>query len=342
MKIYEVVIEPMSPFGTVLKGDTIFGHFCWQAATDPTLLDGGLDRWLGQYTSRPFAIFSSAWPVLPCENGHEYALSRPPILPGEIGSGDAVSRKQKMERRKMEKKRKWLLVSQDLRVELKSERMRSDLECFHACLGHAPRDTVRSLRGLSRQNRKLILSAAQPHNSINRLTMTTGTGPFAPFSHENHHYMPGLKLAIFVGADEEAVSVESLLAGLERIGSWGYGRDASAGLGKFIVHSVEERTWPTITDREKGCLTLGPVVPEKNTFLVCYGTPFTRFGRHGASLACSRHPFKKPVLMADDSSIMIPRDRAVFHKPYIGMAVQNISAADPRTVMQGYSLYLPC
>lgn len=341
MKLFEVLIEPTAPFGTVLKGDTIFGHFCWQAAMDPSLLDGGLEQWVSCYATQPFAIFSSAVPVLPGSDGNQYVLARPPILPAEVGSKDAASRKEKIEQRKEDKKRTWLLVGKNLQVELKPERFCSDQEAFQACLEHAPSSIARTLRDLPSQNRKLILSAAQPHNSINRLTLTTGTGSFAPFSHENHHYLPGLKLAIFVGV-VDAVSSGALRTGLERMGAWGYGRDASAGLGKFDVHSVEERKWPEVSENHRSCLTLGPVVPEKRTFSVCYGKPFTRFGRHGASLACSRHPFKKPVLLADDSAILLPRDRSVFNTPYIGTAVQNISAADTRTVMQGYSLYLPC
>jgi hypothetical protein len=59
-----LTITPLSPFGTPLKGDTLFGHVCWQAAEDPALLDGGLERWVGLYPERPFAVFSSAFPLL--------------------------------------------------------------------------------------------------------------------------------------------------------------------------------------------------------------------------------------------------------------------------------------
>jgi CRISPR-associated protein Csm4 len=70
-------------------------------------------------------------------------------------------------------------------------------------------------------------------------------------------------------------------------------------------------------------------------------TPFTRFGRHGDVLAKSSNPFKNPVIMADEGGIFIPKSHESFTKPYIGRAVMNISKAEPRTVMQGYSLYLP-
>ena len=54
MKIYGITIQPLSPFGTLLKGDTLFGHFCWQAAEDGALLAGGLDKWIDCYASESF------------------------------------------------------------------------------------------------------------------------------------------------------------------------------------------------------------------------------------------------------------------------------------------------
>jgi CRISPR-associated protein Csm4 len=89
------------------------------------------------------------------------------------------------------------------------------------------------------------------------------------------------------------------------------------------------------------CYTLAPCVPEKDTFVEMFFTPFTRFGRHGDVFAKSSNPFKNPVIMADESAIFIPKSRESFNKPYIGRAVIDISKAEPRTVMQGYSLYLP-
>jgi len=56
VKLYEVIIKPESGFGTPLKGDTIFGHICWQTAYDKNLLEGGLDRWIDCYAERPFFV----------------------------------------------------------------------------------------------------------------------------------------------------------------------------------------------------------------------------------------------------------------------------------------------
>jgi len=57
VKLYEITIRPVSGFGTPLKGDTLFGHFCWQAAYDASILNGGLNQWIACYAEKPCAVF---------------------------------------------------------------------------------------------------------------------------------------------------------------------------------------------------------------------------------------------------------------------------------------------
>lgn len=340
MKIYGITIKPTSPLGTPLKGDTLFGHFCWQAAEDPGLLQGGLDSWIAEYADNPFAVFSSAWPVLQQNGKTVYALPRPFGLEPVVN--EQCSRKERIERNKAAKKKKWLLADTDLKVELREEQLRTDSDLFDLFLKAQKPEDAKSLRLLPRGQKKICTPVTQPHNSINRLTMTTGGGEFAPFSLENFQYLPGLSLIIFVAVDENLLGAEQLQTAFERIGSWGFGRDAATGLGRFTVESVLEQQWPHAGESDSACFTLGPSVPEKNTYTRCQAEPFTRFGRHGSALACSANPFKKPVIMADEGAVLFPADRNVFNRPYIGSAVQNVSAVDQRTVTQGYSLYLPC
>ena len=340
MKVYGITIKPSSPFGTPLKGDTIFGHFCWQAAEDRTLLNNGLDQCIGRYNESPFAVFSTGCPVLQQDEETVFAIARPAGLVSETAK--QLSRREQILRHKKNKKRKWLLVDTSMKVNMADERLKSDAELFDLFL--ASRNTVdaKLLRLLGKKRRKIVTSVTQAHNSINRLTMTTGSGEFAPFSHDNFQFLPGLLLIIFAAVDEEVLGSDQLQTAFERIGRWGFGRDASAGLGRFTVESVREKVWPQADESDTACYTLGPSVPQKETFKQCHAVPFTRFGRHGAALACSANPFKKPVIMADEGAVLYPIDRKIFKTPYIGTAVQNISAVDKRTVAQGYSLYLPC
>ncbi len=340
MKFYGITIQPLSQFGTPLKGDTLFGHFCWQAAEDSNLLTGGLDKWIDCYHSNPFAVFSSAWPVLTRDNKTVYAVSRPSGL--QSGDDAKLERREKIKRNKIAKKQKWLLINQDLRINMDAANLQSDTELFDLFLQNLDSVDAKPLRLLAKEQQKLCVPVTQAHNSINRLTMTTGSGEFAPYSHDNFQFLPGLQLIIFVAVNEEATTIEKVRTGFERIGSWGYGRDATTGLGRFSVVSVDEQSWPQADTDAIACYTLGPSVPEKETFVQCHAAPFTRFGRHGSVLASSANPFKKPVLMADEGAVLYPVDKETFNKPYIGTAVHNVSVADPRTVVQGYSLYLPC
>jgi CRISPR-associated protein Csm4 len=182
----------------------------------------------------------------------------------------------------------------------------------------------------------------QTHNTINRVTGTTGEGGFAPFSVELIVYPPETELALFAGVDEGIINIEQVKAGLERIGDTGFGKDASTGLGRFQLGEETAINLSTLGSTfPNACYTIAPCVPEKNKYSEMYFTPFTRFGRHGDVLATSGNPFKNPVIMADEGAVLKPKNTEVFKKPYIGRAIGNISKIEPAAIAQGYSLYLP-
>ena len=307
------------------------------------MLNNGLDHWIARYGDAPFAVFSSAWPVFQEAEGMQIAVTRPAgLIPAPTAGTEETNRRDRILKSKADKKSKWLLLDASLQVNICADRLKSDTALFEMFLKSQKSGDVASLKLLGKQHQKILATVVQPHNSINRLASSTTGGEFAPFSHDNLQYLPGLSLLIFVAINEDALCVEQLQRGLERIGTWGYGRDASAGLGRFTVESVKEFIWPKADEMTSGCWTLGPSVPQKKTFVRCHATPFTRFGKHGSSLATSVHPYKKPVVMADDGAVLYPVDRTIFNAPYIGTAITDVSLVDKRTVVQGYSLYLPC
>ena len=338
MKLHEVTIKPISGFGTPLMGDTLFGHFCWQAAYDSGLLNGGLDRWIALYEERPFAVFSSASPRLSKEKA-QYALKRPALPNATLYPEWAEWDKRKLivERKKLLKKR-WMIIGQDLSLNLDAVEYKTDRELLELVRkessGEAPSWTI------DHESWQFISESAQPHNSINRLTMRTGAGEFAPFTETAAYYYPGTELAIFVLFDEEATDINRVAAGLERIGKWGYGRNASTGLGRFEVCRIRGLNLPSAPS-PNACYTLAPCVPQKGVFSDYSFNPFVRFGKHGDTLARSGNPFKNPVLMAGEGAVFFPRNLNSFDKPYIGSALLNTSKAIPQAVVQGYALYLP-
>ena len=115
IETYVITIKPESPFGTPLKGDTILGQFCWQVAEHPNLLNGGLDKWIEIYDKRPFAVFSSAYPVLVEGNRVSYAFKRPEFpmyllvkLLGDV-PGAETCKKRLLTRKKIKGKSGFLL-----------------------------------------------------------------------------------------------------------------------------------------------------------------------------------------------------------------------------------------
>ena len=337
MKVYAVTIIPESPFGTPLKGDTLFGQFCWQAVLNDELLDNGFDHWIGLYPERPFAVFSSAWPQIVEPSGTTIYCLPKPAMPTVFP--DTMSRQERAENRKKAKAKKWLPITANRLEDIASCNPVNDRELFERHLETLSEEEKRLLQYLPENQRKPIITSNRAHNSINRQTMTTGKG-FDPFSMDNFHYLPGLELVIFIGIDEDALDRERLSRGLKNIGRFGFGRDASTGLGRFSLGEINEIDWPQLKNNQ-ACFTLAPCVPEPDHYSQQFALPFTRFGRHGDQLVLSNNPFKNPIVMADEGAVFYPTDGMMPDKPYIGTAVTGLSQVQKNTVGQGYSLYLP-
>lgn len=341
MLVYEIVIKPLAGFGTHLKGDTIFGHFCWQIVYDEELVGKTLDNLLLNYQTKPFAVFSSAYPRFCVGDSCYYALKRPD-LPMNMVFSLPDDKKQNIEMRKDLKAKRWIILQKDKKISsLKNQLKYSTSELFEKDIkAYISYKTGRDIKGIVSKN--FITSFSQSHNKINRLTSTTSTKGFAPFTVDQWVFYPETELAIFIGIDDAFINIQQVKEGLERIGEWGFGKDASTGLGKFEVLKESEIDLTKMgSDSPNACYTLAPCVPERDTFSDMFFNPFTRFGRHGDIFAKSPNPFKNPVIMADEGGIFKPKDIEVFNKPYIGSAVLNISKTEPRSVAQGYSLYIP-
>ncbi len=334
-----IYIKPLSAFGTLLKGDTLFGQFCWQVAEDPSLAQKELTELLDSYEMHPFVVFSSAWPTFIEGNERYFALPRPELPLSIIGEPENISScAERLRKRKENRARKWFIVSRGLNDSLSWDRLIDDNKLFEKVSVGLPREERQRLI-IERKNRPIIY-CEQQHNTINRLTSTTGTGMFAPYSMQNIWFMPRMELAIFVAFDSNLINISQIKAGLERIGDYGYGRDASTGLGRFVISDIEKVDWPMASEGQK-VFTLGPCVPEKGRFNSMYFQPFTRFGRHGAQLLHTGRPFKNPVLMASEGAVFETKVGDRLSRPWIGTAIKGVSKALSETVVQGYSLVLP-
>lgn len=342
MKTYEITIKPLSGFGTPLKGDTIFGHICWQAAYDDKLFGTPIDALLADYTINPFLVISSAYPIS-YEGTKSIYMKRPDLPLDNLFDFSGMDKKSIIGERKNLKAKKWMPVNESQSiVSFKDIKYINDKELFEMVRDSVTADLQKDAR--KKGVKSFMADYSQPHNAINRLTGTTGEGRFAPFTSDQKVYFPQTKLSIFVGISDR-ITVKQVEDALSKIGECGFGKDASTGLGRFEVCGSDNIDLQSLGSPEpNACYTLSPCVPEKDVFLRSFFSPFTRFGRHGDILAKSKNPFKNPVIMADEGAVFVfvPMEQSVFTKPYIGIAVTNISLAEKhKAVMQGYSLYIP-
>lgn len=305
MKVLRYCLHPLTAFGTPLAGDTLFGQLCWTLRHQ--FGNKRLQELLACYTEgRPFAVVSDAMP-----SGHVPL----PVLPSAVwqSCGDVD--------RKALKKRRWLAA----------ESLAQPLPQWQS---HAKSDA----------DLAPVKERAQPHNTINRQTGTTGTGAFAPYSMAQRWYAPGTRLDVYVALDEARLSEAELCSALLRMGETGFGRDASIGLGKFALAESASVQWP-VSENANAWLTLAPCAPQGQGFCPqrSHWQVMTRFGRHGDAAVHGGNPFKKPLLLAQAGAVFWPQtlDDRAFIGQGLGGEHQPISAVMPQTVHQGYAPVIP-
>ncbi|MCE1186449.1 MAG: hypothetical protein LWW92_12675 [Rhodocyclales bacterium] len=315
---WRLSLRPLSAFGTPLAGDTLFGQLCW--VLRHLHGEAQLNTWLEGYPrGHPFLVLSDAFP-----QGHIPL----PHLPRQAWAPSDADRKQL-------KQKRWLpLAALDQPLPRWQALAQSEAECLSAITGRP-----------GAQKRDI----PQPHNTINRLTGTTGEDQFAPYTRGQIWFPPGMVFDLYVVLDSARIHLEQLLAALTSLGLTGYGRDASIGLGRFELQSPPLNTNTNLNPfppaaPEQARLTLGPCAPQGQGYcpLRSYYQPITRFGRHG-DVAAYGPAFKRPLLLAQAGAVLHPGA----HTPaspwhgFVGQGLggvgQPISSTLPATVHQGYA-----
>lgn len=304
-----LTLRPLTALGTPLAGDTLFGQLCWTLRHQ--LGSDRLNTLLQGYTQgQPFVVVSDALP-----HGHVPL----PTLPSTTWAQAA----EDAEDRKALKKKRWLRLSD----------MESLLPTWQA-------------KAVADKDVTPATDRAQPHNTINRRTGTTGTGMFAPYTANQTWLAPGALLEVWLVFDPQRISAQELQTALRYMGRSGYGRDASIGLGKFEVEGEPIIPAPSVPDGANAYLTLGPCAPQGLGLcpVRSHWQVTTRFGRHGDVAVQSGHPFKRPVLLAKAGSVFWPESMDAGRR-FIGQGLGGVAApvslAMPETVQQGYSPVLP-
>ena len=297
MKLYRFTLTPQSAMGTPLVGDTFFGQFCW--AVRNRFGEARLIELLEGYTEqRPFIVVSDAFPqgFLPL-----------PTLPSTFWETKTETDRKSL------KKAQWVNIS-----DVEKRAVKFWQEC-----------ALQTNFKFEKENQD------QFHNTIDRQTNTTGEGQFAPYSTEIVWFGSKQEFDLYIVLDEARFSLEELQQILDDVGTFGFGRDASIGLGKFRCNNPQEVNF---CQQNANCyFTLANSAP-KNLGLdkeCSYYQVTTRFGRHGDIQALSSSPFKKPIILAKSAAIFTPEN----YEPrlFLGNGLGNVSYAQPEAVHQGYA-----
>ncbi|MBF0348692.1 MAG: CRISPR-associated protein Csm7 [Magnetococcales bacterium] len=308
MKTLLVTLRPLTAFATPPHGDTLFGQLCW------ALCNRHGEAWLrerlrGYLEGKPFLVVSDLLP-----SGHWPRPFLPPhLLGGNTGGGN----------RKEEKKRIWFPWQDGGNWQKKlsswGKMCRSEAEFWQG----------------ERRNRP------QPHNQVNRLTGTTGTEGCDPYSLTQTWFPEVARLEVWVLYDPERLNAAEVSGALADVGCFGFGKDASIGLGRFVMEKFEEATLPRQPD-SNAWLALGFCAPQGCGFdgKRSFYQPFTRFGRHGDRAALTGQPFKNPVLLARAGAVWTPSHQPLPNHEFVGRGLGGegkLSKAIPETVHQGYA-----
>ncbi len=308
MQSYQLTLKPLTAFATPMLGDTLFGQLCW--AVRNRFGEGRLEELLQDYSETPFAVVSDAFP-----EGHVPLPKLPGCYYREVPKMD----------RKAVKKRSWLPLSA----------LRSELPEW---LDLAKTDADIAAGFQDKKKHSLMETHSQPHNSINRLTGTTGEG-FAPYTMDQNWFHPQLQWHCYVLVDESRIESDEIRQCLDDIGLLGYGRDASIGMGKFEVRQFQSFQFPD-RDDANSFLTLAACAPQGLDFdpARSFYQVFTRFGRHGdRAVHKDNKPFKSPVLLAKAGAVLTARFPV---DNWLGQGIGGsgeLSKTIPQTVQQGYA-----
>lgn len=304
MKALTFTLRPLTPFGTPLAGDTLFGQLCWVLALRRG--EQALERALEGYTEgRPFAVLSDAFPA---------GMLPRPTLPDHAAGLRAAD----PELRKQLRRRRWLPAE-------------------HALLP-LPQWIDKAEPGGD------ALNAVRTQNTINRVTGTTGRGMFAPRQVERIEFAPGTLLEVHAVHDPARLPADELHALLADIGALGFGRDASTGLGKFEVVQRRERPPAAAALHAMALAPCAPDAAALDAGGCWWLplTRFGRHGGT-AALGGGGGPFKRPILIARTGAVLRWREPCapLFHGQGLGGAARPLSAVVKGTVHQGYAPLQP-
>lgn len=287
MNIIHFTLKPQSGFATPLRGDTLIGNMIWQYLykEGSAKFESFLNELDNDLKNVPACsdLFPNRYLPIP---------TLPPYEPTK-------EEKDKYDRKKMKKVKflkldDWKNLQQNVSSKAIFEEKAKWIE----------------------EKVYFDFEESELHNTINRLTGTTGEGG-GLFTRN----VKGYGKPYNYNTEEEGVPIELhgyLYPGiwgdsanelLEQVGKMGYGADATTGLGRFeVIDFTELSEYDPLFNLESAnaWMALSRHLPDSKDITnvkIGFYTLETHYGRLGGTLATSGTPFKKPLLLFGASSV---------------------------------------
>jgi CRISPR-associated protein Csm4 len=304
MKTLKFLVRPLTPFATLVAGDTLFGHLCW--AIREKRGERGLAELLqGYLTGQPFLVVSDGFPAafLPRPTAPDFALG--------------VAAEPRL--RKLARTHRWL-PAEDAGRRLK-EWIARLTEAKAAEPAVLTQNTINRVTGTTG-------TGQFAPRQVDRLF-------FAEDARLDLYVV--FDETRISDAELRALLHQVGLQGYGRDATTGLGKFAIEAVKEHAwPHSERpQQYWLALAacapDSEK-------LSPEYSYYL-----PQTRFGRHGNVAAVLNAPFKRPILLVATGALLKSREPVqwLFHGRGLGGADAPLSKLIPETVHQGYAPVVP-
>ncbi len=275
MRLIHFTLQPRAPVGTPLRGDTLLGHLVWQYAYAHG--QEAMEEFFERVASNPPA----------CSDLFPEGKLPIPLMPLKFEKGEAKDRKKHKDVK--------LLPVETIK---KLQDGLSEKALADAIMAAAKTSEEKYYEGVSTL-----------HASINRLTGTTTEESASLYARPVTHYGKTKVNEQDGNKSVEPINLHGYLAPgalgnhdevkelLKRAGDFGYGADASSGLGVFTVESFsEEELFVPANANAWMSLSRHLTDTECNPHKAYYGIE-THYGRLGGALANTGNVFKHPLLL---------------------------------------------
>jgi|LSQX01.3.fsa_nt_gb CRISPR-associated protein Csm4 len=313
MKIYQVILEPQSPFSSPIQSDTLFGAFCWswkRLHGEDSLLE-----LLGEYMKgSPPVLFSNLFPYgfLPMP------MKKMSYLNMEARVGSREQRLAKYQRLKKLKKQKYVTLENFNRFVVGEN-----------TLGEEDNGLVTVISYGNQVNRKLGTVGADDDGGV----FTREEYYFTHQSLMGNEKTTKVWFLLKVNSEYER-KIQPVIELMCVLGIGGH-KSIGRGLSKLVECSAFNGI--EVPEKPQAFVTLSNFIPDVKDPVDGYYQILLKYGKTDREFAASEKPFKKALVMLTEGSVFKTKNV----KPYYGRMIHNVSALDENIIHYGLAFPVP-